>query len=264
MRDDMTPNRKMAAACAFVILAGCAKGECRQTKTADVYAGIDSRKYLTGKYLPSAHPAFVELAGFGIPTDGKPQYLRREAAEMLQRLFRDFHSAHPGVSFRVRSSTRTWSDQKAIWEDKWRGITRVEGKKLNIAHKEPLERARIILRYSSMPGTSRHHWGTDFDLNELNNEYFEKGNGAVLFDWMSRNASRYGFCRPYAEGRNAGYEEERWHWSYTPLAARFLHDWISMFSARVELLYRDEGFAGAGEAGRLAPVYVESVSDPCR
>ncbi|NJK84501.1 MAG: M15 family metallopeptidase [Saprospiraceae bacterium] len=41
----------------------------------------------------------------------------------------------------------------------------------------PQERALKILKYSSMPGTSRHHWGTDIDLNSFSNSYFEQGEG---------------------------------------------------------------------------------------
>ncbi|MBL0082089.1 MAG: D-alanyl-D-alanine carboxypeptidase family protein [Saprospiraceae bacterium] len=87
--------------------------------------------------------------------------------------------------------------------------------------KDELLRAKKILLYSSMPGTSRHHWGTDVDINAFENSWFVSGEGAKLYAWMESNASRYGFCQVYGpinSRRKQGYEEEKWHWSYLPIA----------------------------------------------
>jgi LAS superfamily LD-carboxypeptidase LdcB len=72
-----------------------------------------------------------------------------------------------------------------------------------------------------MPGTSRHHWGTDIDLNDLDNFTFEQGPGKKVYDWMQKHAAEYGFCQPYTvkgKDRPNGYNEEKWHWSYVPVA----------------------------------------------
>ena len=42
---------------------------------------------------------------------------------------------------------------------------------------DSISAVKEIMKYSSMPSTSRHHWGTDIDLNSLENSYFEKGEG---------------------------------------------------------------------------------------
>ena len=79
---------------------------------------------------------------------------------------------------------------------------------------EPVERARMILTYSSMPGTSRHHWGTDMDLNKDNNGYFATGEGLKVYEWLQAHAHEYGFCQPYTPkgpNRPEGYNEEKWH-----------------------------------------------------
>ncbi len=256
--------KKTVVAVVLLVLAACCTfGECRQEPMPDFYGDIGAERYLTGRFSPPASALFVELSALGIPTDGRPQYLRREAAGALLRMYRAFRISHPKVPFRIRSSTRTWYDQKSIWEDKWNGKTPVEGKKLNVEYRDPRKRAHVILRYSSMPGTSRHHWGTDFDLNELINSYYSAGEGAVFYAWLVKNAAAYGFCQPYTEGRNAGYEEERWHWSYVPLARTFLKDWMAVFSGEPGLLYKDESFEGAAVISDEAPLFVESINPAC-
>jgi hypothetical protein len=86
----------------------------------------------------------------------------------------------------------------------------------------PDQRQREILQTSSAPGTSRHHWGTDVDLgshpDSLTNEIWETGQYAGAYQWLQQNAIVYGMIQPYTAGRSGGYQEERWHWSYYPVA----------------------------------------------
>ncbi len=228
------------------------------------YAGIAPEKYLTGRFDPVRTPGFVELSTLGIPVKGERQYLRREAAEALAAMYRDFSKAYPGIDFRVRSSTRNWDRQKAIWESKWRGHTPVGGARLNETIVDSAARSLKILEFSSMPGTSRHHWGTDFDLQALDNGYYESGAGRTLYLWLIANAHSYGFCQPYTAGRSAGYLEEKWHWSYMPLARDLLADWIRIFKNSPERIVEEGGFAGSDFALPLATLYVESVNQACR
>lgn len=82
-----------------------------------------------------------------------------------------------------------------------------------------------ILRYSSMPGSSRHHWGTDIDINSLEPAYFTTAKGAKELAWLRANAHNYGFAEVYSPrttGRSTGYQPEPWHWSYMPLASSYL------------------------------------------
>ena len=53
-----------------------------------------------------------------------------------------------------------------------------------------------------MPSTSRHHWGTDIDLNSLNNSYFSSGKGLKEYDWLTTNANHYGFYQVYTDEKN--------------------------------------------------------------
>jgi LAS superfamily LD-carboxypeptidase LdcB len=133
----------------------------------------------------------------------------------------------------------------------------VEGQ--NLTEVTDLEkRAKLILLYSSMPGTSRHHWGTDMDLNSLENSYFDSGEGLKIYQWLTTHAAKFGFCQPYtskAAGRT-GYEEEKWHWSYWPLSKKLLSDYVK------SVRYSDiKGFEGSKTAKSINAIekYVQGI-----
>jgi hypothetical protein len=87
-------------------------------------------------------------------------------------------------------------------------------------------RLDTILRFSAVPGASRHHWGTEVDLNSTTSNDWGATTGPAgrpgslfaLGQWLQANASRVGFIQTYTAGRSAGHEEEPWHYSYAPIA----------------------------------------------
>lgn len=253
---------RLDAAVFLILFLGIAAGGT--AAELNLYGDMPPERYLSGRFDPAEESLFVSLSSAGIPTDGREHYLRREAAAALKKLYDALVRDHPGVQFWVQSSTRSWYAQKVIWENKWNGRTLVAGRDLSAVFKDPLKRAVKILEYSSMPGTSRHHWGTDFDMNRLRNSYYDFGNGALIYRWMRKNARRFGFCQPYTAGRKDGYREERWHWSYVPLARLYLRDWRRLFNGKKKNLRGIGSFDGSGDALDLAPVYVESVNERCR
>ncbi len=228
----------------------------------DLYGDIDPTSYLTGQFAPDRHPAFATAASYGIPDRGRGIYLRREALEAIQKMYAQIQKDLPGVPFWVQSGTRNFASQKSIWESKWNGNVAVGGIRLNTV-KDPVERARRILTYSSMPGTSRHHWGTDFDINSLTVDYYRSGEGKKLYQWMLAHAPKYGFCLVYTEGRKKGYEFEPWHWSFKPLSAPLIKDWERLHKEK-KIKGDDLKFAGAPSAFSLAPEYVGSINAECR
>ncbi|HNV45600.1 MAG TPA: M15 family metallopeptidase [Spirochaetota bacterium] len=258
-------DRILRAVVAIIIIVCAAFLSCANSSAADtdLYGGVRQRDYLIGRYNPSAEKLFISLGTVGIPTRGRTQYLRIEAALALKQLYKHLKTDHPEISFWVQSATRTFDDQRAIWGNKWNGVTRVDGVKLNETIADPVARGLRILERSSMPGTSRHHWGTDVDLNELFNGYFDRGNGATLYRWMTTHAHRYGFCQPYTAGRSAGYQEERWHWSYAPLSRAFLADWMKHFGKNTDAFTAKGLFAGSEHIGGRAPLYVSSINRAC-
>ncbi len=90
------------------------------------------------------------------------------------------------------------------------------------------ERQQEILQASSAPGISRHHWGTDFDLfdPDLGPANWQAGHRfANEYAWLMSNAATYGFIQsftPMSTFMTTGYIEERWHWSYWPIAQALL------------------------------------------
>jgi D-alanyl-D-alanine carboxypeptidase len=218
-------------------------------------------EYLTGKFNPNDHPDFVKVADKY--TDGDPYLLHKDTYAAFEKM----HAAAmaDNVQLIMVSATRNFQRQKQIWEAKWKGNRLLEGKeKANVVYPDPADRARAILRYSSMPGTSRHHWGTDIDLNALTNEFFDAGTGKKVYDWLVAHAHEYGFCQTYTPKgpeRPNGYEEERWHWSYLPIA-QILTD----FAAN-ELQDEDiSGFMGAEAAPQIGVLenYVLGINRACK
>lgn len=214
------------------------------------------KNYLLGKFDPTTHSQFSKLRDEHTRGSAKGAYLRKETYEAFIKM--SDAARKDGIELIIISATRNFEAQKRIWENKWEGRTPVEGKNLTTV-KDSKERARLILLYSSMPSTSRHHWGTDMDLNSLENSFFETGQGLKIYQWLTAHAAEYGFCQPYTSknfGRT-GYEEEKWHWSYLPLSVVFMEE----YSKKVK--YSDiKGFAGSDVAPSIDVIknYVQGVA----
>lgn len=227
-----------------------------------LFAGLNlpaqsvEKAYLLGKFDPALHPQFSKLDDAHSGGSARGKYLRNETYEAFIKM--SAAAEKEGVKLTIISATRNFDSQKAIWEDKWEGRRMVEGINLTTIS-DPKERARLILLYSSMPSTSRHHWGTDMDLNSLDNDYFGSGEGLKIYSWLTAHGAEYGFCQPYTSKVNGrtGYEEEKWHWSYLPLSGVFLEQYKN------EVTYNDIiGFAGSEAAKPMTVIkkYVEGVA----
>lgn len=217
-----------------------------------------SKKYLMGKFDPAKDERFSKIPS---PYAQKEMFMRTEALES----FKEMHAAAKadGVDLLIVSATRPFDVQKSIWEAKWTGKRKVDGKMLSKKVKDPKGRAVKILRWSSMPSTSRHHWGTDIDINNLNPEYFDKGQGLKEYEWLVANASQYGFCQVYSEmgeNRPYGYQEEKWHWSYLPISKNLTDAYAQKISDQ-----DIGGFLGAESAPMIEVVkkYVLGINPDC-
>ncbi|EKJ88006.1 D-alanyl-D-alanine carboxypeptidase-like protein [Leptospira meyeri] len=237
----------------------CGEKPVKPSKT-DLYLGIEKTAYLTGKFN-SPGP----LAPVILEENEKEHFLRPDVKKALHQMINDFEDSKP-VSYKQHillvSSFRNFSHQKGIWESKFTGK---KAMRLPITGKSQEEIIGLILEFSSAPGTSRHHWGTDFDINALDNAYFEeKGKGKILYDWLKQNASKYGFCQPYSSlltRNNKGYQEEKWHWSYAPISNQLTKEWIKGYSlGEIQLT---GSFLGAEVLGDRALDYVRSINPDC-
>ncbi|MDR0796270.1 MAG: M15 family metallopeptidase [Tannerella sp.] len=148
-----------------------------------------------------------------------------------------------GVKLVITSGHRTFIEQVVEWELRWNN----PGTEVSFAN--DVEKAKFLLQYRAMPGTTRHHWGTDIDLNSFEISYYETREGQKMFNWLKENAAEYGFFQPYTVNdakRPKGYKEEKWHWSYKPLSQIMLTKYIEL--VEIEDI---SGFKGEGAAKRL-------------
>ena len=217
-----------------------------------------SKKYLMGKFDPVKDERFAKIPS---PYANKEMYMRQEALESFKKM----HAAakEDGIRLLILSATRPFDVQKSIWEAKWTGKRKVDGKLLSSTVNDPKERAIKILRWSSMPSTSRHHWGTDIDINSLEPDYFAQGQGLKEYEWLVANAPQFGFCQVYSKmgpDRPYGYQEEKWHWSYLPISKELTEAYAQKITDQ-----DIEGFMGAESAPMIEVVkkYVLGINPAC-
>lgn len=218
------------------------------------------KSHLLGQFRAEEHASFGPVpADFA---DETGYYLELETLHAFLRMADA--AAQDDINLTIVSATRNFERQKQIWENKWFGRTLTNGLNLAELNISDIEKAQRILRYSAMPGTSRHHWGTDFDLNSVEPEYFVEGYGLKVHQWLEQHAHQYGFWKPYTSkgvDRLNGYEDEPWHWTYLPVSAGLLNQYLQ------EIKYADlSGFAGAALAESLLiiPHFVVGVTPECK
>ncbi len=155
---------------------------------------------------------------------GKDVQLRKEAYEAFANMKKAAYS--DGIDLKSISSYRSYEHQARIWDRKY--VKYVDDDGL-----EPLDAIDKIIEYSTIPGTSRHHWGTDIDLVDgyqkvngdvLDPEKFATGKPYASFKkWMDENSEKYDFYLVYTDNpRRKGFKYEPWHYSYAPLSIPML------------------------------------------
>jgi len=137
-----------------------------------------------------------------------------------------------GIKIKVVSGFRDFERQKQIWNRKFKKFT-------NENNLSDLDAIKEIIRFSTIPGTSRHHWGTEIDVidedfkNEKNllisNKYEEGGIFEKLKKWMDNNSQKFGFYLTYDNNINRkGFEYEPWHYSYLPESKKYLESFLKI------------------------------------
>lgn len=157
-----------------------------------------------------------------------------------------------GIDLSIVSAYRSYDHQRRIWENKWGAASNTD-----------TEKAKNILRYSSFPGTSRHHWGTDIDFNSVALDYWSSAKGRTTHRWLANNAPKFGFCQVYAPGRNKGYSDEPWHWSHMPTASYYYGQLASPQVLQTALSQPLKGAAAVRTMPEYMMGYITGVSG-CR
>ena len=130
-----------------------------------------------------------------------------------------------GIQLQVVSGYRSYKRQREIWNAKFLAFSE-DGL-------TPQAVIQKIITYSTLPGTSRHHWGTDIDIIDASHEatgdvlmtekFYGDGPYSKLRVWMEKNASNYGFVIVYTNDVNRkGFAYEPWHYSYKSIAKKHL------------------------------------------
>ncbi|MFT7561132.1 MAG: LAS superfamily LD-carboxypeptidase LdcB [Flavobacteriales bacterium] len=152
-----------------------------------------------------------------------------------------------GYDLRIASGFRNFSKQLQIWNEKATGIRPIlglDGRELERKNLSDDACVDAILRWSALPGASRHHWGTEIDIYDANSlcdgrslqltlEECDAGGDQFRFhQWLNDQMTTLddmGFYRPYAVFKG-GVAREPWHLSYRPLAEHYysLHSLLGL------------------------------------
>ena len=121
----------------------------------------------------------------------------------LSEMFGDMQTE--GLTPCVNSAYRSDDDQRRIMGDYINDFVYRE----SLPYEEASQKA---LSFVSLPGTSEHGTGLAVDISSSAGD----SDMYMVFDWLEKNAYKYGFIKRYPAGKESitGYAEERWHYRY--------------------------------------------------
>jgi LAS superfamily LD-carboxypeptidase LdcB len=166
---------------------------------------------------------------------GNPR-LKGSQFQMMDNAFDAFQkmsaeALKSGIKLQVVSGYRDFNRQMQIWNRKYNEFTQQ-----GLSPRAAIDK---IVEYSTIPGTSRHHWGTDIDLIDgavpapqsvLQEEHFHGlGVFCKMKEWMNENAEKFGFYEVYTDNHHRkGFKYEPWHFSYKPLSIPMLQAYMKL------------------------------------
>jgi len=170
-------------------------------------------------------------------------YLQESAYHSFLKMQED--ALKEGIEIKIVSGYRDFDKQKSIWERKYKLFT-----SQGLSPEKAIDK---IIEYSTIPGTSRHHWGTDIDIIDNSKEYSGDalvpdkfhGNGPFckLKEWLDKNANKYGFYLVYTSNANRkGFKYEPWHYSYAPISKQMLKEYKKL---PIKTILLEEKLTGA-------------------
>ena len=208
----------------------------------------------------------IEYQGYKLHKEIVDDFIR------LQTAARD-----AGFELAIASSFRDFERQALIWNAKFTGqrpVLNKQQQRVDLANLSEIEKCHAIMLYSALPGTSRHHFGTDLDIFDQAavsadyklqlepSEYTGNGPFTAMTQWLDNHLEEYGFYRPYQQDLG-GVAPEPWHISHIQQAQQLLqHQSIAALTDTIQ------NSDVAGKAAILAHLpqlyqrYVLNVSAP--
>jgi LAS superfamily LD-carboxypeptidase LdcB len=178
-----------------------------------------------------------QLIGKGNPDiigDSYTTKMHKDASLAFEKM--QAAAAQSGIKIELISAYRSFDRQKEIFEGKFKRFTS-EGL-------SPQQAVEKIIEYSTIPGTSRHHWGTDIDIIDGNaprpesvlqpDHFHGKGPFCKLKEWLNENAEMWGFYEVYSDDpKRKGFKYEPWHFSYAPVSVPMLKEYRQLDIKRI-------------------------------
>lgn len=134
-----------------------------------------------------------------------------------------------GVRIDVVSAYRGFEHQNRLWERKFRKY-----KNQGLSTKQAVLK---VTEYTAIPGTSRHHWGTEVDLRDYskhNSPNLRSQKDSKYEKWMQENAHKFGFYLAYTDNKfRKGYKFESWHYSYREISKPLLIEYLKLDISKI-------------------------------
>ena len=135
------------------------------------------------------------------------------------------------INIKIVSSFRSFNKQKKIWNRKFK-----KNDSLGFSKNKNILK---IIEYSTIPGTSRHHWGTDIDIVDdnfkpegdvlLTEKFYNDGPYVQLKKWLDMNSEKFGFYIVYTKNsKRKGFKHEPWHYSFKPISKDILNELLKV------------------------------------
>ena len=161
--------------------------------------------------------------------EGNPKGPRLHAKTKEDFLRLKERAQQENLDISVASGYRDYHRQLNIWNNKASGKTPLRNEEGDVIPTDKLTQEELvftILRWSALPGFSRHHWGSDLDVYDsktcpnpqlLPREYQHGGPCHSLSLFLGKEMQRFGFFHPYDRDRG-GVCPEPWHISHKKVA----------------------------------------------
>ena len=151
---------------------------------------INKNNQLNSNYIPS------DLEDISVKYAYKNKKLRKKARIYFEKLCHDAYKL--GFKIKAMSAYRDYNYQNKLFN--------------HYVKEKGLEYA---LNCSAKPGHSEHQTGLAVDVEGSNMNY-DNFENSKEFDWMKKNAHKYGFILRYPKGKEhiTGFKYEPWHYRY--------------------------------------------------